>query len=65
MRFFNTARKIEPAPEPTDETGIDHGPAIKAIRDFATSPAMQVLRDYANLPEIKAMAAGTTDKTKS
>ena len=64
MRLFNTAKKIETTPDAANEhageSGIDHGPAIKAIRDFANSPAMQVLRDYANSPEIKAMAEGAT-----
>ena len=62
MRVSNTAEKM-PVPETetaANDTGIDHGPAIKAIRDFANSPAMKVLRDYANSPEVKAMAAGGT-----
>ena len=54
MSNSNTAKKIDPAPAPA--TGIDHSPAIKAIRDFANSPAMKVLRDYADSPEVKALA---------
>lgn len=69
MRFFNTAKKIEPVaaaavPVKAPPADVDHSHAIKAIRDFANSPAMKVLRDYAEQPEVKAMADGKTPAGK-